>query len=745
MATITINGPFADTMPETQAPIFADIRANWTDNWWTDLGLEFVSGRWCSAADGIEQAVLQRTYGWVMDPWDNDFSERAPCDYTGYWIRLKLGYPGGDSVFFVGKISPDTRDVQGSSPVSTGNLSRGVQTLTAYGPQWLLNRIGMSKSRWFVESWAGDVESEVDWMPRMNDRDGFGQLKGNRTTQRYTDGVQDDTGGVYLYGGKAVWNHREKLEYLVRHYLDESATGGPSWKLAGDLEVLERLEETIDFGRVDTLGGMLRKLIPKDRGLDFVVQPYWDDAGDGFQIVVFCLLGKSYSFGESMLPSNPNSFDFATSGSPMFPAVKLERNQDHLYGRLRVLGNRVLCCCSLYGQHALNSYPPYDATLTAKWPADLQAEYKSPISGSTSAEEQDAARRDERLKQVWQHYAAPAAWNLNELSCAPKLDNFGEIVSNEAAPYQLTVRSTETWLPLRYGWDYSYDPPDDNNPAGSDPDFIKPAVWFPGNEITQEDAEGNDTSYTPYVPAEDLGITVAVSKTDWGVHLTCDPQHKLAESEPPEYTATPPDADYRDGIATIAFYTDERLGIELATEDASASDGVLDIDAGWAEYWYLAPNTVIALDTEGQPVLSGTEPRVLRSDYEQLTMVMAGALARYQSSRCKAHLTMRGMWPVQNLVGMIFNQLNEGDDQTAVAGPVTSCSWSGGDTILATGYVSSRPRWEDRFAGKRQAYGEARPASERYEPQPPAGGARVESTITPPAGGGRVESNIGEG
>jgi len=378
-------------------------------------------------------------------------------------------------------------------------------------------------------------------------------------------------------------------------------------------------------------------------------------------------------------------------------ACKIERTADFSFGEIRVVGQRLVVCCSLHGASALPNQ--YGTTLVGKWDEGVADAYHAGTGDSEStAKEHDEARAADRFAAVYQHFGAPQFWDHNDGDAAPAIDDEGKLIPKpdeteeepEETPWiadrQLTVRSTLDWLPLKEGFDYSLDPAENNNPAGHEPEFLAPQAWI---ERETSDATDPDDPAHYYEPVAELGIDVSVPQNDWGVVLNSQPQHLLAATDWPltaAATENSPERSYQQMCCTIAFYGDTRLQLVWQAEEHQPTDGVLVYEVPDAEYWVLAPHTIVGQDTDGQLLTSGDTPRVLRDDGDRLGLVMAGLLARYYASRAKAEVTLHGWWPWTELLGQILEAVSEKGDMQEIAGPITSIRWNPKATVINTGY-----------------------------------------------------------
>ena len=143
-------------------------------------------------------------------------------------------------------------------------------------------------------------------------------------------------------------------------------------------------------------------------------------------------------------------------------------------------------------------------------------------------------------------------------------------------------------------------------------------------------------------------------------------------------------------IATVAFESDHRLELEWEQFPAAQpSSGTLVIEDPQAEFWYLARDTVVGLDTDGKFKIAG--PITLRDDTPRLSLLMAGAIARYHKERARAEITIKGLVPWGDLLGQVLTVIDDGGDSQTIQGVITSVDWTGGEhpmTVVRTGFAT---------------------------------------------------------
>jgi len=652
MAT-TIIGPTAATGAVTATPPLVYVRRTWSDSWTWEPSLRFRRGSCHTTGADLDMAELESRYGYDKAPHEAGFSTKLPADWTRAWVRVDVVAPGGAQTIFLGRISGEGRHVHGQD-----NGPSGRQTWAAYGPLQILRKIHVGRSFWLVDG----EEKELGWIPSLNRRDELDTIRGNRSAEK--------SGDSYLFGSTAVWTHRDFLEYLLDRFVDESDAGGPAWTIGGQDELLDELTETVEMATTQTAAEIIRRLIPPRLGLDYKITP----TADGFEITVFSLLSQETSFQGATLPRNPRSVRVDSGSAKENIRTHLATSDAQAFGKVRILGRRLVCAFSLYGPAVLangNVSPhPLAGDLVKRWTNTLQSDYENG-SGSSDPTVLDQDRTAERFRTVFSAFGAPNDWDLYDGKCAPKLDQAGQR-QDGPADFQTRVRSTLSWLPLRQGWDYTVDPPIDGNPEGVEADLRPPAAW-----LTLRNPAGEADPWSEaYQPAEALGVGVHALRDDWGVLLTANPRHLLALGHFLEPSAVAPLVDYETTVITIAVETDQRLCLEVEIPDAAPSDGVYETVVPDAHYWFLAPDTILDVDPADPTALVSAGPLELRNDADRLALVMAGVLARYYATRARAEIHVKGLLPWTGLLGQILETVEEAGAAHQIQAPITSIEWS---------------------------------------------------------------------
>lgn len=655
----TIIAPTATPFPFPVLAPVVELKRRWSDPWEFEPDLEPVRMEAATSGHKAGSLELRRRYGRVKQPWESTYATRTSWDLLDYWVRVRLAGAQGLQTAWVGRIAAESRELHGSDQGPAG-----VQSWVAHEPLYLLDRIAVSTSHWINPQTSAGAPVELGWSPSWNAFDGRGVTVGNRSAERL--------GASFVFGGTETWTRKDMLEYLLARFVDEGGATGPAWSIGGQVDILAGISDTVPIGDSQSVADLLRKLTPREMGIDYRIVP----TDDGFEVNVFALTATPVSFGGTSIPTNPRTVEVKVGESLDSIRTSIVRTREHRYAKIRVLGQRVLVCCSLRAA---------DGTLLPKWTSQLEALYKA---GAGAAEDDpalhDKARAADIYRPVYQAFGAPSTWNLQAGKARPSVDGAGVLQAETPADYQTKVRETLSWLPLRDGVDYGVSPAIDRNPAGHEPDLRPPVAWV----YDEEDER--------YVPAEEYGIAVSVPRADWGVFLQASPNHTLALNHFNADSETDPRFDYDLLVATIAMRTDERLGLEYeipldqGEEAHGPSAGTLDIVDEMAEIWYLAPGTAVGVDENGTLRTSGGEGRVLRNDAPRLALLMAGAIARYTNERARAEIVAKGLLPWNDLLGSVLTVIETAGDTQSVQGVVTSVEWSfvgSPQTVIKAGFA----------------------------------------------------------
>ena len=662
-------------LPSSVAAPIIESKAAWSDDWEYEPELDLDQATVATNADGNSQATIRRQYGEEAKwPWELGFSERLQRYMIDRWIRVSFVVDGETIVVFVGRITTEARRIDdtgpGSDPANGTGKPQGEQTWVVRGAQHLLQRVDVSTAFWWDDQ-ASEVR-EIGHIPDMNALDEQRVIIGNRSADLHDD--------AYIFGGTDTWNHLQFCEYLLDRFMTTDA--GPTWRMGGQTDVLEALTTHVKFRNSQSVGEMLTQLINASHGLDFCVFPFVEEAeedqpGDaGFELFVYALTAENIAFGNATLPRNPNEVKITAPLPRDVIGLELAASGDQQYRAIRVYGRRIVVCTTLHAP----------TELEGKWTEALEDAYRDGAGEGYTAAEHDQARMADKFRTVYQQFGAPSVglWDV-----WPNYDN--GVFVNMAASQQAQIRNTLGWTPLQESFDYSVNPPEDDNPTGHKPVLLAPMVWLY--------APGPFGAWAgKYVPAERMGINISVPRNDWGVILGSSPNHLVARDaweggEGGRPSETPGYFDETEMVATIAFRTDQRLELTWGLPGSEVQT-VKDIEVPDAELWVLAPGTVVGVDYQGQLITSPDEPVELRNDTAKLEQEMVGAIARYARPRNRLAVTFNGLYPWYFLITQILTTIEAGGDETRVQAPLTSIEWTvpRGEaaiprTIIRTGFA----------------------------------------------------------
>lgn len=613
-----------------------------------------------------------------------------PLNIVGWWVRLYILTNNQRELVWQGRVMNESAS-KGGTDVRNDNdqkIETGNQTFVAYSGLHILQRIMVNRSWWLIDGGKKSMQR----LHTMNIRDSRGLIVGNASAMPYDDGNLS-LDPIYLHSGEGnKWNRRRYLQYIMRHYLQRQDRPEPQWTLGGDaLQFLADFDDSLDFGSAPTLDSIIRRIIDPKFGIDYAILP----TNEGYELNVFALSGEDVTFGTHIAPRNTNLAEVRVDDDIGLESNTIVRSFDHRYRRIKVVGKPIISCFSLWASNTAgttSTLPPQEQreSLVKKWTDALETAYKEGKSGSTDPAKHDLARGSDRFVNVYQLFGAPLNWDFHSKQILPDVDaEEGKVIALIGHRFagdgqQQAVRRTLAFLPLKEGFDYKVDPPTDANLADTVPDFMRPVAYIWNDDDT--------IGATGYMKCEDAGIGVHLPQNDWGVFLQANPNHRLADDHwtGAEDTLVDPVFDWNTLIVTIAIELDWRLTLIFDDDTADDDGSELIIEVDDAEFWYLAPETVVRIDEDGRPVLSpsknstapgtpsGTtgqqfkEGVVLRDDSIRIVHAMAGAIARYQNERARCSLRFRGLRPFTRLLGTIMQSVVNGGTVTPVGSIIST-------------------------------------------------------------------------
>ena len=704
---------------------FLYTKRQWADTWTFREDFIVESATFCAGGQDLDTLIFRRKYGLHIPPWGTEAEFFEPLEsMEGTWIRLGLEKPNSNGetsedfidTVWVGQIVCVKPEPQGSSASGV----YGEQIFTCYGPAFLLRKIHVTQSFWDIGEESGEEsedtgeESEDDgeesklawcqWLPTPNDFNGEGI--GNRSENQSAISEDEGTEETYLFGKSGRWTCGQFARYLIYRIAPNS---GLQWSITGSaLETLDEMDlraEWCHFGDVVTLWDMLHTIIRTDCGIDFFVRfnesvdKSENESGSPaeFEIVVFSLVADDVIVGDASFPRNPDRLQVISGGGQDFLKVDLINSDEYHYSKIRLYGDRIISCMTLWGE---NSDIPWDDvdvdtcvenTLFSLWSDILESEYRYAVGDEKDEDDpdnNDTERMDSYYSKVFRRFGANKDIDLLKSNVLFEGIYTGVVNPVEAPKkgqpkaYQLCDRKTEDFVPFALGektvsW-YQF-----NNDKKEKKKTAKPLVWIKAYE---DEEEATDDENFLYRPVNELGFSVA-PLDDWiGVSVEGKPPHILAGDKEWDgsETAVDPQYDWRTMVATVAFKTDQRVYIERSTGD---SGGTLEEVYPNVQCWVVPPGTAYAYKNKGFIV-----PKyfvVTRTDHKELEPLLAAKIARYKG-RGKAVVEMFAARNMTQYLGMVLTLVIEDDLMHKVNAPVTEIrlTFSGGAsrTVISAGY-----------------------------------------------------------
>lgn len=717
MSGLTLKGPAGGAVQQLPTPLVY-LSDSWNGSWALERAATFDAVELHAGSVDVDRLEFLVPYGRALIPSEgNSFNARDPDDLEGQWARLDLVDPAGAATtVFVGQIRGEERRVFGSnSDIAGSSIPRpkGFQTWQALGGLNLLKLAAISHSFWTPPPGGGTGSvTELTWTPGFNRRDARGDLIGNRSDA--------STGGSYVFGGTNVWTRRQAIDYVLTRFLNKP--NAPPFSVGGQTAVLDEDLRVLEIGVTETADQILRKIISYKEGIEFAVRPkVAGGAMSGYEITIFTITAKPITFRTSTIPANPQTVKFDTTDMQDVARLQVATDRSHTASRIRLVGERIVVCATLLGPYLAGDtsgdvLTSTAASLVGKWPTTLETAYKAgdPTADPSDQAKHDEARASQKFETVYLRYALPVGFKRPP-AWLPAIDTQGNPIA-APAPYQDAVRETLSQLPLREGYDYTTDPPTNNNPtAAPEPDF-KPIFAICESTRAERDSVGgitdpnvSTTSASKYwTISHKIGIGCSALKHDLGVQLHASPNHRLAlgralfdgtdtaESRYITGSATDADGPAGDGNAvdartlgaTIAWRTDARFALEYVLDSNNDDGTVVEFAVPDAQLWVLAPGTIVDV-VNGAIMKSPSKAAILRNDADLFAPQMAGLIARYLYGRNRADFTFVGWRPWLGLLGAVLTTIEEGSETHGINAPITSVSLRGGRNAEPTTNVKA--------------------------------------------------------
>jgi hypothetical protein len=517
-----------------------------------------------------------------------------------------------------------------------GTTGTGDQQFGAWELSHLLERAEIDWAQ--AENSAGNIV-EIDWVPTINKRDTVKVQRGNRSSQQNSDRIFSFSD----YG--ALWSNLDVVQMLLELYVSED---GPPFVLGGQYEALGAFHDTIDLEGM-TVWQALNRLIDRRRGFGFVPLV----GAQKVTLYVFTTVDADFRVGGVMVPANPLVTSFNLDHRIEIKSCSVVRSNSVRADQITVIGKRILSCFTA---------AQADGTLEDDWSDDAYVGYvngasrKSGYYDLTDAEKEevnDTVRGSDQFAAVFARQRIPRNWDGlagngeggTRYPALPVCSDLGIVSVAAGAPFTPMDKKIESWLPLQHEHDYSVGVP----ASQRDPKLMRPFAMVKDEEFGAWHMVENPG---PALKEDGACASVVLYPSGLALGINASPNHVygLGEFDPEtaQPTGTEPKLRLSKTLATVAMYTDSALRVNL---NRAGVGGILKrklIRVPDAEYWYMAPGTVVGLGADGD-VKRVTNGMVLRDDSDRLWEVATQAYAWFGQERRAVMCDMRSLQVIGTL------------------------------------------------------------------------------------------------
>lgn len=642
----------------TENEFLHDVRAatvylkdRWQDDWveqsflWPDF-LTFT------ASPQIPSAGFSWRYGEGMRQGESEYSEIAPLDPAGKWVKVSIAQAEGeDPILWYGRILEDVRNADGATfNLAEWRVPHGESTYVAYGMEYLLMREPI-RGCYYLQEDGSELE-----LGRA--------LEINPDTPEGTGNCSMGFGprGIWIFAPDYTtenaqgWSTRNAVKYLLKYHTptDAENTQIIPWKID---DLAKQVLPVEDWPRVQlhgrTVKSVLDELIDRRRLMGYTVKIDPDDEQTCL-VVPFTYTDVPIELpgGGEVIQPNDSQKALDVDRSIDVDLNSIRKSATQVYDQVIAYGDRVVCC---------GTFSLLDYTLWPDWTPAHQAEYNAgcpDIPADSDRDQEMNLHRDyragERFQRVYRYFKIDEGWN------GAVGDGEGNAEGDYLFPttkLNVDLEKESTWympelrilssLPLKESSDYSgsnidRDTVTTDAPEGAARGYLRPLVYLkqldslyqniPSQYVQVEkmaacaeipdmgDGEGRKWSCQVQSRPNAPGLIITVQGA---------PKYAIAAGD---FTGTATDDlgyvyDYAQGLmATVALRADYHVRQVWPLQQPPQVDAlrVLRIDASAiAPCEYVAPNTVVGLNSIAQPLRTTEggflkDPRNLLSDLARL-------------------------------------------------------------------------------------------------------------------------------
>lgn len=711
-------GPRIDDDPPTvqidpKMTAHAYVRQEWKDEW--------VLAPYLQPMSAVELALPSRSKaefiyheGLIKREDLTAFTQSFRTKRMDWFVCIRVT-PGGTTdpyVLWCGVIPVEQLAVFASSQDDSDPPDpqpRTNQVLQAYGFDYLLER------RRIHGAWVMKADTSVKFIehaPAFNEKPKQGlSIVGNMSDGEHVTGVQFQN--IRMFDEDTSqdpgnqWDYKRILNYLFwatdhQRLVPIAQRAEPVFALTATPDVHDFLRSQIEVVEQEgrSVWAIATKLFDRKRGLNGAFT--WSTDAQGFptgriELDISSLSGDPITYGDdAALPAAVFRATVTLDEGKDTQGATIQTDTLQMYDTIIVQGARVRTCFTANATTTDVGNGLNRARSEEAWTVDEQVSY-------ILAE--DAERAGEVLGRVWTHYRFPFDFDWlstgfsppSEFTITPFFDDLANVVYDAGFPAAAEHWNRQHLLLKRL-------PIEDRADANAAVKrYMKP---FAIAEVLDEDGEPLGRYVMTHNPqdiedgTEDLpSSTLTMSDRDMSYQVV--PQQKGASAHifgknhitPGE--AGEPDSkykpvfDYRRMFVTLAVETDTRPFVKatLLHTDSLLVGRQLVIKVDDAHFWYVVPNTIVGLDSQGGMVYHSGFGEV-RDDTGRLRNIAARAVAWYGKTRTAIQFQRTGLVDIYEL-GVFIDTVDNVDGQIEVNTAVSERRWNftTNRTTIKTGHI----------------------------------------------------------
>ena len=626
-ASTVVTTPEAPTRVTAEWPVTTvQTKSAWADEWTFQSMFRVVKFS-NKAQPQMPYAEFEVPIGDVKPSWLSLIATVEMDQFDGKYIQILQTIPASGEATdeddeFAGaneviKWTGVIVDVAISEHSALDSVRQATLNIQARGLEYKLSKIAVKQSYHLKAA----TPVLIDGVPPMNVRSPRGgTLFGNRTALTSYAPLGTAVYDITLDGNNApyVWTHEQYANYIINAFAPTDIV----LELSGRFANLGYMESAQQFEGLTVLD-ILNRLISPELGHHWriVVQP--DD--DTWYIQVDPDFEVDIVVNDNTMLANSKQVDISDFNDTLVEHA-VTKTLSTQVDTIEVWGAKTLVC---------GSFSFEDGTLEKGWTDADETAFETAWASGIAPE-------GERYKRVWTQYRVPTSWDFklrdgiggSPIDVALEFDAQGDIEAAETSDIVFSTKRFLRTLPLLEGYDYEPATPENKNPSGADPQYMRPLAFC-------KDDEGDDKWFRcdKGLPKVVGSARVDIDDHEFAFQITYNPSYILARDNwgsMPNKIKRQAVLKYDDLIVTGAFEIDRALKvIEEVPENQRSGDGSKHIiTVPNAQFWYLMPSTVWDVDSTGALVHSGGGAAIiLRNDVEALRSVLSIAATWFASTR----------------------------------------------------------------------------------------------------------------